>query len=162
LVRQEWLPIVAAAHTAQASIWTDGGVTVQRVTGGNNNALYRVETDGQVYACKLCVPDWRHRAACEYESLCLFHSSGLDIAPEPVWLDASCQIVPYPAVVYRWLHGASLGARLTQAQLAAVLASVQLMHTLTPDGHPGIRDSWFHWFDWQRCGARTTGRTGCA
>jgi thiamine kinase-like enzyme len=147
---RQWLSIVAAAHAAQASTWAEGDVTVERMTGGNNNALYRVEMDGRSYACKLCVPDWRQRAACEYASLRLFHTSGLDIAPEPLWLDESCQIVPYPALAYRWLRGESLDTQLTQTQLAAVLASVQLMHTLTPNEHPRIRDSWFHWFDWQR------------
>ena len=34
--------------------WVGDGVAIQRVTGGNNNALYRVEAEGQAYACKLC------------------------------------------------------------------------------------------------------------
>jgi len=145
-----WLHIVAAAHAAQALSWIADGVTVQRVTGGNNNALYRVETDGQAYACKLCVADERRRAWREYESLRALSMAGLDIAPEPLWLDESCQIVPYPAVAYRWQPGEPLGPSLTDAQLVALLASVQWMHSLRPQDYPDLPDSIFHWFDFSR------------
>ena len=117
------------------------------MTGGNNNALYRVHAHGQIIACKLCVADQRHRAACEYAALRLFQSTGLDVAPEPLGLDESCEVVLYPAVVYRWLPGEPLGPALTDAQLEALLASVQLVHTLEPSRHPEMADSWFHWFD---------------
>ena len=42
--------------------WRCCAGTVRRVTGGANNALYRVEADGQRYACKLCVADERRPA----------------------------------------------------------------------------------------------------
>ena len=144
---REWLRAVAAAHIAGADTRTEGSLTIQRVTGGNNNALYRIEADGQVIACKLCVADQRRRAACEYAALRLFQPAGLDVAPEPLGLDESCEVVPYPAVVYRWLPGEPLGPALTDAQLEALLASIQLMHTLEPGDCTEMADSWFHWFD---------------
>jgi aminoglycoside phosphotransferase (APT) family kinase protein len=129
--------------------WTDSSVTVHRVTGGGNNALYRVEADGQSYACKLCVADERRRAAREYGALGLMHAAGLDIAPQPLWLDDSCTIVPFPAVAYRWLSGEPLSSSPTAQQLAALLDSFQRLHTLQPAEFEDydIPDAWFHWFD---------------
>ncbi|HUX77897.1 MAG TPA: phosphotransferase, partial [Anaerolineae bacterium] len=103
-----WLRVVAAAHAAGADDWRAGGVAVRRVTGGTNNALYRVEAGGRSYACKLCVADGRRRAAREYGALQLLHVAGLDIAPQPLWLDESCAVLSFPTVVYRWLPGESL------------------------------------------------------
>jgi len=143
----EWLRVIAAAHAAGVDTRTDSGITVRRVSGGNNDALYRVEADGQIIACKLCVADERRRAAHEYAALHALDAAKLDIAPEPLWLDESCQVVPYPVVAYRWLPGESHGPSITDAQLDALLASVQLMHTLEPAHHPELTDSWFHWFD---------------
>jgi hypothetical protein len=86
----EWLRVVAAAHAAGVDTQTESGVAIHRVTGGNNNALYRVHADGQIIACKLCVADQRHRAAREHAALRLFQSTGLDVAPEPLGLDEGC------------------------------------------------------------------------
>jgi aminoglycoside phosphotransferase (APT) family kinase protein len=147
-----WLPAVAAAHAADAGRWSAGGVTLRRVRGGYNNALYRVRADGACYACKLCVPDERQRAAREYEALRLLQAAGLDIAPEPLWLDQGPTTLPYPAVVYRWLHGHPLHTPLTTAQLTALLETLQQMHALQPGAPgPGLRDAWFQWFDWAPC-----------
>jgi hypothetical protein len=66
---QDWLRVIAAAHATGTGTRTERGITIQRIRGGNNNALYRVEADGQVFACKLCVADERHRAAREYAAL---------------------------------------------------------------------------------------------
>lgn len=143
-----WLHIVAAAYAAGADDRAEGDVTVQRVTGGANNALYRVEADGACYACKLCVADERHRAAQEYGALRLLRAAGLDIAPEPLWLDESCTVLPFPAVIYRWLPGTPLNPPLGAGQLAALLDSFQRVHALRPgDLDSSLRDSWFHWFD---------------
>ena len=106
---RHWLQTVAAAHAVGADTWTESGVAVQRVTGGANNALYRIEADGQRYACKLCVADERRRAAREHGALRLLQAAGLDIAPEPIALDESCALLPFPTVVYRWLAGEPLG-----------------------------------------------------
>ena len=128
----DWLPAVAAAHAAKAHTWTERGVTVRRVTGGSNNALYCVEADGQRYACKLFVADERRRAAREYRALRLLQAAGLDIAPQPLWLDESCTILPHPTVVYRWLPGAPLVPPLTTRQLAALIGSIH--NVCTPSG----------------------------
>ena len=146
---QGWLRVVAAAHAAGADTRTEDSVTVHRVTGGFNNALYRVETAGQYYACKLCVADECRRAAREYAALRLLQAAGLDIAPRPLWLDDSCAIVPFPVVVYYWLPGESLSPSPTAWQLASLLDSFQCLHALQPDDFEDndVRDAWAHWFD---------------
>lgn len=129
---RHWLRVVATAHVAGADTWVANGVAVQRVTGGANNALYRLEVDGQSYAGKLCVADERRRAAREHGALRLLQAARLDIAPEPSALDESCALLPFPTVVYRWLAGEPLGPSPTAQQLAALLDSIQQMHTLSP------------------------------
>jgi aminoglycoside phosphotransferase (APT) family kinase protein len=146
---QDWLPAVAAAYAAGADTWAEGGVMVHRVTGGFNNALYRLEGDGQRYACKLCVADRRRRAAREYDALQLLRAVGLDVAPQPLLLDESCTVLPFPAVVYRWLPGEPLGSSPTPQQLAALLDGLQCIHRLRQRDcrQFGLRAAWFHWFD---------------
>jgi aminoglycoside phosphotransferase (APT) family kinase protein len=150
---RRWLQAVAVAHAAGGDDWTDGEVVVHRVSGGSNNALYRVETDGQCCAVKLCVADGRHRAAQEYGALLLFHRTGLDLAPQPLGLDESCTVVPFPAVVYRWLRGESLGSTPTARELAVLLEGYHAIHALYRDEYErsasGLLDSWFHWFDFE-------------
>jgi aminoglycoside phosphotransferase (APT) family kinase protein len=148
---RDWLRVVAAVYAAGADIWTEGGVTVHRVAGGFNNALYRVESAGQSCACKLCVADECRRAAREYAALRLLQEAGLDIAPQPLWLDESCTIVPFPAVAYRWLPGQPLSPPPTAQQLASLLDSFQRLHALQPGDFEdyGIRDAWAHWFDFE-------------
>jgi len=146
-----WLRVVAAAHAAGADAWTEDGVTVQRVRGGFNNALYRVEAGGQHYAFKLCVADECRRAAREYAALRLLDEAGLDIAPQPLWLDDSCTIVLFPAVAYRWLPGQPLSPSPTAQQLACLLDSFQRLHALQPgdfEDHD-LPDAWAHWFDFE-------------
>jgi aminoglycoside phosphotransferase (APT) family kinase protein len=145
---QDWLWVVAVAYRTGAEVWTDDDLTVRRVRGGANNALYQVESGGKQYACKLCVVDDRNRAAREYGALSLLRSAGLDLAPRPVLLDDSRSVLPFPAVVYRWLPGGPLGPTLAAEQLAAVLESFQQIHALRrglslADALP---DACFHWF----------------
>jgi thiamine kinase-like enzyme len=148
-----WLRAVAAAHAAGGNTWTDDGVTIRRVTGGSNNALYRVEADDQRCAVKLCVADGRHRAAREYNALLLLHRAGLDLAPQPLGLDESCTFVPFPAVVYRWLPGKSLGSTPTARELTLLLEGYHSLHALHRDEYEssasGPLDAWFHWFDFE-------------
>jgi len=148
----DWLHVVAAAYDAGEDAWATDTVTVRRVRGGANNALYQVEANGQCYACKLCVADERRRAVREYGALCLLHAAGLDIAPKPLWLDESCAILPFPTVVYRWLQGTSLSTPLTAQQLAALLDTYQRLHSLQPgavEGHD-LPYASFHWFDFAK------------
>ena len=146
-----WLKAVAAAHARQAPIWTEHGVKVQRVTGGANNALYLVEAGRHAYACKLCVADERQRARREYGALRLLQAAGLDLAPEPLWMDESRTVVPYPAVACHWLRGKPLGPGLTAQQLAALLQSIQRLHRIGTGDVAGyeIADAWFHWSDFE-------------
>ncbi len=148
---RDWLPMVAAAHAAGTDDWAGDSVTVRRVTGGFNNALYRAEVDGQCYAVKLCVADERRRAAREYGALRLLHAAGLDLAPQPLWLDESCTIFPFPTVVYRWLPGRPLDSPLTSRQLAAFLEGYQHIHALRERDYAqiGLPDAWFHWLDFE-------------
>ena len=145
----DWLDVVAAAHAAGAETWSGRGVAVHRVTGGANNALYRVEAGRQSYACKLCVADERKRAAREYGTLRLLRAAGLDVAPQPLWLDESCTVLPYPTVVYGWLPGDPLSSSPTSQQLAALLESVHRMHALRQCDYLGfgLPTACFHWFD---------------
>jgi len=148
---RDWLGVVAVACATGADTWTEGGVTVHRVRGGFNNALFRVEADGQCYACKLCVADECRRAAREYGALRLLHAAGLDIAPQPLWLDESCTIVPFPAVAYRWLPGQPISPSPMAQQLASLLDSFQRLHAIQPgdfDDHD-LPDAWAHWFDFE-------------
>jgi aminoglycoside phosphotransferase (APT) family kinase protein len=150
---QSWLRIVAAAFAAGADTWTDNNVTVQRVSGGANNALYRIRLEGADYACKLCVVDERHRARREYGVMRTLRAAGLDLAPEPLHLDESGTLVPFPAVIYRWLPGVSLTPPLAAHHLGALLDSFHYLHGLQlEDYDPStqlvlIPDAWFHWFD---------------
>ncbi len=142
------LRAVAVAHgqggERSASHWD-----LERVAGGANNALYRVTGDGQQIACKLCVPDDRQRAAREYHGMQLLRSAGADVAPEPLWLDESCILAPFPVVMYRWLAGEPLPTDMTGAQWAAFAGTIQQIHTLRQanNGDSGLPDAWFHWFD---------------
>ena len=124
-------------------------MTVRRIRGGANNILYRVDVGGQSFACKLCVHDERRRAAREHGALELLRRAGLNIAPQPLWLDESRSLFPYPAVAYVWLSGESMYSPLTDAQLAALLATVQSSHSLRMREFPDhrLRAAWFHWFD---------------
>jgi len=133
-----WLGVVVAVHAAGVDEWGEGRIRATRVHGGANNALYRVEVDDQVYACKLCVVDERRRAMREFGSLRLLQAAGLDIAPEPVWLDESCALLPYPAVAYRWLPGSSIGPALTQLHLASLLDTFLRLHSLQPGDFAGF------------------------
>lgn len=143
-----WLVHVAAAHDAAADRWTAAGLCIDRVSGGFNNALYRVEAGGQAYACKLCVPDERRRVAREYGLLHLLRLAGVDVAAEPLLLDESCAVLPFPTVVYRWLPGTILGPALDQPHLEAFLDSYQRLHVLRREDQPlALPTAWLHWFD---------------
>jgi len=147
-----WLALVAEAHrTGQEARGEDGAVAC-RAYGGVNNAMYRVFAGGQSYAAKLCAPDERRRAAHEYAALRLVQEAGLDIAPEPLLLDESCAVVPYPAVIYRWLDGEPLTGKFTALHLAALGETLRAMHSLRPSDFPSLHvpDAWSHWFDFAR------------
>lgn len=146
-----WLKVVAAAHSAQARTRAEPGVAVHRITGGANNALYCVTVGGEHFACKLCVNDGRERAKREYGALRILEATGLDVAPQPLWLDESCTVVSYPTVAYQWMSGSPLGPELTSQQLTALIESLQHIHGVRPGDLAGyeLADAWFHWFDFE-------------
>ena len=148
---RDWLNVVAKAYASETDVWTHDGVTVRRMPGGTNNALFRIESDGRQYACKLCVADERRRAAREYGVLDLLEMARANLAPQPLLLDESCAVLPFPVVIYRWLPGKPLGPSLTAGQLAALLESIQRIHAIRQDAfeHNNLFDAWFHWFDFE-------------
>jgi thiamine kinase-like enzyme len=147
------LRVVNFAHRQDLPDYQDGGWQVQRIYGGMNNALYRVELDGQVFACKLCVSDERRRAEREYAALELLQLRRLDLAPRPLGVDLSASILPYPVVVYQWCDGQSLNSNRNEYDLPILLNSLQRLHTCRPelqDRHRlpfPVQKAWFHWFE---------------
>ena len=148
---QDWLQVVAAMYRSGAETWADDDLAIQRVSGGRNNALYHVVSGEEQYACKLCVVDERHRAEREDGALRLLQEAEIDLAPEPVLLDTSTSILPYPVVVYRWLPGVPLEPPLVPEQLAALVQSIQRMHAIRWDASlaHALPDAVFHWFDFR-------------
>jgi aminoglycoside phosphotransferase (APT) family kinase protein len=145
------LSVVAAAHARGEEVWESSDARVIRVYGGANNVLYRVESGEEKYACKLCLADERRRAAREYSALRLLQDAGLDLAPNPLWFDATYQIVPFPAVVYSWLDGIMLEEVPTDQQLTSLIEGYQYLHSLPRQEyvHYNLPEAWFHWFDYQ-------------
>jgi thiamine kinase-like enzyme len=145
----EGLKLVARLFASGDVCGTENQIEVTRVSGGANNAIFRMELGGQAYACKLCVDDERHRSSREYQSLRLLAHLEMDLAPAPVGLDESLAIFPFPAVIYRWLPGFSLQPPLDQGKLEALLDSLQRLHSCRPEHVPDfhLQEAWFHWFD---------------
>jgi aminoglycoside phosphotransferase (APT) family kinase protein len=148
---QDWLQVVAEVDRSGVGSWADDDLAIRRESGGRNNALYHVVAGEEQYACKLCVADERRRAEREYGALCLLQEAGADLAPEPVLLDTSTRILPFPVVVYRWLPGGPLEPPLAPGQLSALVGSVQRMHAIRQDVSltNTLPDAVFHWFDFR-------------
>jgi hypothetical protein len=146
-----WLSSVAEAHAAGVARWEVDALVVSRQAGGHNNALDLVDVAGQSYACKLCVADERERARREYGALRLLEKAGLDLAPQPVALDESCAVLPFPVAVYRWLSGDSIGPSLNEPELVALLDGYCRMHSLwqADSQEADLLEAWFHWFDYE-------------
>ena len=146
-----WRPLIAALQAANLQAWHDDRLIVRRISGGANNALYRVDIDGRSLACKLCVNDDRRRAAREFHTMCLLHKAGLDIAPSPLSLDETCRVIPFPVVTYEWLEGESMRPPFTEQQFSAVLDRIGCLLELRPSDFPEFElpDTVFHWFDFR-------------
>jgi aminoglycoside phosphotransferase (APT) family kinase protein len=143
-----WLKVIAEAYNAGSDHGHGDNFTIQRIYGGANNALYKIETDQETFACKLCVEDDRSRAAREFRVMRTLRAAGLNIAPEPILLDESKTILPYPAVIYRWVEGQPLQTPLTQEQLISFLNFYHQLHSLPPNLQSAkLPSAWFHWFD---------------
>jgi aminoglycoside phosphotransferase (APT) family kinase protein len=96
------------------------------------------------------VEDGRQRAAREFGALNALHTARADIAPDPIAIDTSKTILPYPMVIYRWAEGAPLQAPIGTAQLREFLDSYHQLHSVKPASHPTFQlTAWFHWFDFK-------------
>ena len=98
-----FLNAIAELQSNGIDVWKGESFTVQRIYGGSNNALYKIESEFESIACKLCVDDRRNRAVREFGALEAIQEAGFNIAPKPLLLDQSRSIVQYPAVFYRWV-----------------------------------------------------------
>jgi len=124
------------------------GFIIQRIWGGANNALYKIETENGTLACKLCVDDGRQRAVREFGALSAIQAAKVDIAPRPVFIDESKVILPYPVVIYHWVEGCTLEVPLSSLQLENLLASYHCLHSIKSGAYPALKlTAWFHWFD---------------
>ncbi len=147
------LRVVNITHRQDLPVYQDGGSQVRRIYGGMNNALYRVELDGQVFACKLCVADERRRAEREYAAMELLRQRDIDVAPKPVGIDLSATLLPYPAVVYEWCDGRSLRTHENENDLPVLLLSLLSLHACQPEPQENrklrypVQKAWFHWFE---------------
>jgi thiamine kinase-like enzyme len=149
----EILRVVNIARRKGLEDYQEPGWQVERIHGGMNNALYRVESPRGAFACKLCVPDERRRAEREYAALDLLHQRGADIAPKPVGIDLSAAILPFPAVVYEWCQGQGFKTNRNDYELSVLLSSVQALHGCRPEENETrqlripVQKAWFHWFE---------------
>lgn len=57
---------------------------IRRLSGGMNNAVYRVRLAGQPVCIKLYKVDECRRAEREWQALCLLAKRGLSVAPQPL------------------------------------------------------------------------------
>jgi hypothetical protein len=109
----DWVFVVAAAHAAGKDDHSENGVTVRRIRGGANNALYRVDVEGQSFACKLCVDDERRRAARDAlrvaRSNC-FTAPGWTLRHSPFGLTSPVASSP----IRRWLTSGYVASRSTR------------------------------------------------
>ncbi|HEY0737266.1 MAG TPA: phosphotransferase [Herpetosiphonaceae bacterium] len=116
-----------AAHSQPAT--TSGAI--QRLSGGMNNAVYRVQIADQPVCIKLYKIDERRRAEREWQALCLLAEHGLRIAPQPLhfWPDSKL-----PAVVMEFVPGVSLReAQPGPRELAALADTLKQLYALTPE-----------------------------
>lgn len=117
----------AEVHAPQS--WR--GWRITPIAGGANNLLYRATGDAGDYAVKFTLRDDRDRAGREFAALRALQQAGLDIAPQPVWLDR--QRYRQPVVVQTWLAGEALaGPPQTDAEWTALLEHYVTVHSLTP------------------------------
>lgn len=142
------LNVIAKLQINRIDNWKGEALSIQRIYGGGNNALYKIECKSETLACKLCVDDGRDRATREFGALKTIQAAGYDIAPAPILLDESQSIVQYPAVLYRWADGQILQPPIKQRQLETFLDSYHKLHSIQPSGFTAFQlDAWFHWFN---------------
>jgi hypothetical protein len=107
------------------------GWHIARITGGQNNLLYRASGPVGDLAVKFTMRDWRDRAGREYNALSALHQTGLSVAPQPILLDR--YRYAQPVVVQTWLEGAvSAAPPTTEAEWQSLLRHFATIYTVTP------------------------------
>ncbi len=76
---------------------------MQRIIGSANNILYRATNGADDLAVKFTIRDARRRAWREFNAFAAAQEVGLDVLPEPVYLDEDRY--KQPVVVARWMEG---------------------------------------------------------
>ena len=105
-------------------------VGLQPLSGGMNNALYRLWHDGRELCLKLHVVDDRRRAGREWATLTLLARRGHPRAPDPVWRSPRDD---RPAIAMTFVGGEPLGdAHLQPAQLDAIAEALADLYSITP------------------------------
>lgn len=76
---------------------------IEHITGSANNILYRATNAQEDLAIKFTIQDARRRAWREYNAFTAAREVGLDVLPEPVFLDEDSY--EQPVVVAKWMEG---------------------------------------------------------
>ena len=143
-----YLQAISEIYAVGSDTCIKNGYSIQRIYGGANNALYKIDAHDQQFACKLCVDDGRQRAAREFGSLQALWAAGVKIAPRPLLLDESKTTLPYPVVIYDWVEGTQLKPPVSPALLQGFQVTYHQLHNITPNDYPAFNlTAWFHWFD---------------
>jgi phosphotransferase family enzyme len=113
---------------------TDGGGLldlppgVTRLTGGQNNGVYGVDTGGDRLCVKVYRADDRQRGTREWRVLCVLQSHGSSFTPTPYEIQ---NIDGTVVVAMEYLPGSHLGeAALSPAQQVALADRIQWLHGL--------------------------------
>ncbi|MBV9790753.1 MAG: phosphotransferase [Chloroflexi bacterium] len=122
----EALAITRAFHRQPGAV----SAAIQRLAGGMNNAVYRVQLADQPVCVKLYKVDERQRAEREWQALCWIGERGLGIAPQPLHFAPDAEL---PAVVMEFVPGVSLSDQQPGVrELAALAATLKQLYALTP------------------------------
>lgn len=123
----EALASTRAFHRQPAAV----SATIQRLAGGMNNAVYRVQLADQPVCVKLYKIDERQRAEREWQALCWLAERGLGIVPQPLGFSPDPEL---PAVVMEFVPGVSLSDQQPGSRgVAALAATLKQFYALTPE-----------------------------
>jgi hypothetical protein len=119
-----------AGTAAPADLDVLDQVGLQPLSGGLNNALYRLRHAGRDLCLKMPVVDSRRRAEREWTTLTLLAHRGHPRVPHPVWRS------PWddgPAIAMTFVAGEPLGdADLLPQQLDAITEALADLYSITP------------------------------
>lgn len=105
----------------------ESGWHYQRISGGWNNRVYRVQNAGLDWTVKFTRRDERRRAMWEYSGLFLVADVGCPLAPIPLFVDEDS--FPQPVIIQSWLLGNGYArAPRSDAGLRAMAAYYRDLH----------------------------------